>query len=1285
MRGQRVRAVVALLLAAGAGLAWAQEPRVKPAVNDPPTDQVGERHYAFENRQPTRPATLNFDDIGGWTVGLYGEAEGEMVRTREAQIWSEYVAKVSCNLPGRGSRVELRPPEPIALPEDFDCVNLWVRTGEWYVYAKPPVAPRLSLRLRDAGGEEHLVRLGTFYWKDWFLAHRRVVRPPHAEPGTAASGGDGNGRLDMPAVLEAIVVEGTTGGKTAALYLDHLCFYREELRPLNIEPVDTSDLFPTTPDTILPTCHAKHETSASGDEKGAAFVYRGEDGTLTYRVDPAAAGFSGVTAQWADGPEFRPMAAGGPEFTRDDQEVPPDELGLAWRTVRAQMDGEVYRVQWRVTLGDVAATGTTTYEIKGKSLVVTVDVPGGLVAGVRIGQCEGLERPQLVRVSFLTRDRQDPHVLSAGAVFVSAFFDHYVTEASLLDGGGAVLSRTAARYNGGCKYLPKTDGQRNDAHERIFLTVSPTFDEVLPNIPNPPNPYSKMMVDRAWWDVGRKDLARIEQMYRWGLRKAMMEYNGVIWEKGTDFTRRSFYADGGINVGAEDMAKFGETIQGLGYLFGLHTNYCILPPGTHRLWDEDLVTRGSDGEWKTGWGRSYAVKPSRVAELQRHYSTLKKERFDVNCEYIDQTTAFSVGRNVDFDARVPLAGRLRGQFEAYGKLLRDECEIIGGPVISEGPRHWVYAGLAAGNYGQMLGRDPAWAGRTMLVDFDLLKIHPLQCDAGIGIPYMFYGRGTMPEIRKQGLHGDGFDRWVAWSLACGHTAQLAPDWGNPGLIKSYYMVQPAQQHYALVPVERIQYFDGERLLTTSDAIRTGAVKRNQVRVEYENGLSVHVNGSWTDDWLVESAGTTWLLPPAGYLLHRPGALLEYSALIGPNRVDCVQTRDVCYLDSRGEWSDAGGLATDGAAACFRDEGDEDAIWVVPAMAAGVIAFRPQYFGLKGDTCEVTAWSFTEPIGEAPWRKLGGMIALTPEEGVAAYKVVVGGGKAPESVASKPAPPALDFVLSPRKWVEVPEGEAVEAKVVVIVSERARGPVELTVLDGRGGRNTFSLVEGLMRIAEVNLPHPREADGPIQVTATNNGTQVQRRFRLSPRESESVVVDLMSPQLEYVWGYARRGQDEQRPREVSGPGYVRFVRSSGSCDGLKRPAFAAPPAFDKDPHGYVFGEFSLALPQEDTDLVFGIGINETAVSADGVVFGVTLTDEDGRQHKLLEAHHSNGPWRDERISLAEFAGQWVTLRCQTDCGPNDDAEADSARWAEPRIVRHTAHCDLQLEEVSEGSR
>jgi hypothetical protein len=50
----------------------------------------------------------------------------------------------------------------------------------------------------------------------------------------------------------------------------------------------------------------------------------------------------------------------------------------------------------------------------------------------------------------------------------------------------------------GVRYLPRTDGQRNPMFERVFLTLSPVFEEVLPKVPNPVGLHAREAVDRVW-------------------------------------------------------------------------------------------------------------------------------------------------------------------------------------------------------------------------------------------------------------------------------------------------------------------------------------------------------------------------------------------------------------------------------------------------------------------------------------------------------------------------------------------------------------------------------------------------------------------------------------------------------------------------------------------------------------------------------------------------------------------------------------------------------------------
>ena len=123
-----------------------------------------------------------------------------------------------------------------------------------------------------------------------------------------------------------------------------------------------------------------------------------------------------------------------------------------------------------------------------------------------------------------------------------------------------------------------------------------------------------------------------------------------------------------------------------------------------------------------------------------------------------------------------------GELKKYivGELLLRQRELLDGPVWSEGGIHFMFAGLADGNYASDYWYD--FAKRPWLVDFDLLKIHPLECDFGMGALSMFSHPSTVEE-RDFYLLGvpEGRDRlvdsFIAATLAFGHNGLLIADWG----------------------------------------------------------------------------------------------------------------------------------------------------------------------------------------------------------------------------------------------------------------------------------------------------------------------------------------------------------------------------------------------------------------------------------------------------------------------------------------------------------------------------
>jgi hypothetical protein len=76
----------------------AEPESVLPAINEIEVwQQVGQQPYEFTWTQREQdPHTLvDFEDMQGWNLELYDGAQGELRRSREQQMWGEYVAKIA--------------------------------------------------------------------------------------------------------------------------------------------------------------------------------------------------------------------------------------------------------------------------------------------------------------------------------------------------------------------------------------------------------------------------------------------------------------------------------------------------------------------------------------------------------------------------------------------------------------------------------------------------------------------------------------------------------------------------------------------------------------------------------------------------------------------------------------------------------------------------------------------------------------------------------------------------------------------------------------------------------------------------------------------------------------------------------------------------------------------------------------------------------------------------------------------------------------------------------------
>ncbi len=927
-------AVCFLILSA----AFAAEPdKVIPAINEIPIwqfdrgtilQQVGQQPYemTWVQRQENPHTLVDFEDLAGWTLELYGGAEGELRRTREQQMWGQYVAKILYSSDTEKARVVARPPEPIPIPGRFDSVEIWGYADRRRHRTGRGTPTHVSVLVRDAGGLEHRFQMTDVIWMHWWLVHYKV-QPHELE------------KIVWPASFSGIeIAMDTKNPDPRYFYCDSLAFYLEELKPLKFKPQPRRNLkpfrgqiigtntgpgtlpFPAREETILPA-NIEKDFRVSVRQRGARqfeLAYEGADAKLVYEYRPDTGDLGELTVAAAGGPPFRPMAGGGVRFADT-----PEGRVSEGELISAEMQGEVVAAKFR------HRSRIVDYQLRlwQKSLVLDVWCEGGEATGLHFGRVAGVRNPKLIIVPYITYGQANPRVLMAGTperpIFASIWFDWYRSNASepYFTREPQVTSNSA-EINGGMQYLPKTDGQRNNLYERIFVTVSPTYEETLPTIANPPS-LRQEEGKRVVWTVTsprtfQSDHERCRQIRSYGLDKIMQHSHEVTWRDHADsFTLRLRASP---QKGGDALLKWYIRAQNeLGWLQGVYTNYCDFAP-VNTNWNPDYVQREPNGQWRRAWWRNYALKPAKAVEFDEYYAQRIKQKFGVKMSYTDVHTAVAPWRYCDYDARVPGAGTFAATFYAYGQLLLNDQRVYG-PTQSEATYQWLYAGLESGSYGWV------YTDYNLLVEpvdpaFRLLKIHPLECSYGMGYTYYYLSRmdGKWKESPRRREYVDLF---LATTIAYGNMGWLVNDWWGEGefgveaTARSYYMMQQLQQQYAFVPPKKIEYAgrDG-RWLTPSLAHATGAIRDSRLHVEYENGTHVYVNRSAEGVWVVkDQAGRSVELPVSGWLVHNAGnGFYELSANVGGRRIDHVEAPEYEFLDGRGVWTKRGCLGASGSVA-----------------------------------------------------------------------------------------------------------------------------------------------------------------------------------------------------------------------------------------------------------------------------------------------------------------------------------------------------------------------------------
>jgi hypothetical protein len=788
--------------------------------------------------------------------------------------------------------------------------------GNNWNWVPDPTTPQVTveLLLQDRQWMTETLEITRVRWKEWWLVHK--VLPKELQK-------------RAPLRLAGIRVKGGANPEDRELYFENLTFFNEEFKPLSFEARPRRGIellpgqpagpntgpgrlpFPTRSETILPeNLESDYTTQLLHTENGKRFrfVYKAQDAVIEYCLQPGMNYWGPVTVKINRTPVADVLVDAGPVFTEELSDL---------QLLESSQDGEIARAKWQGTHNGEKVTIDSALRMWQKSLVVDFICKGGKATELSYGHFRRVKEPELIQLPFMNYGDHHLNVLMSRGVrpfFASVWMDWYLSNASepyAID----EIEGENVRLNGGVRYLPKTDGTRNDLYERFFLTLSPLFEETLATIANPAAKEGKIAGARLWQESwGPQDYEKEHQRSRLlrahGIEMLTQCNHEIAWRDGGEsFTFRLMAAP--RKGGDEALKEYVAKQKSLGWRSGLYTNYTDFAP-VNSYWDVDMVMRKSSGDLITAWPRCYSPKALFAVEMDRKLAPQVQQKYQSNAAYTDVHTAVSPWSRTDYDARVPGAGTFAATFYPYGELLLHDQEVYKHHCWSEGHHQWLYAGLTTGNYGLTYSSLRMWE-YPYLPHFELLKIHPLSVD--IGIPWTAHFFREKDGWNKPENIVASIDQFLAATIAFGRMAWLVEEaHGMRQTCRSYYMMQQLQSRYVMERPLEILYGSHSGLISSSEAFLNRDWKQSRLFVRYPGDLKIWVNGNPTEQWKVEVNGNLHVLPPYGWLALQGQDFFESSELLDGTRCDRVSSASYVFLDGRGVTREFTGISSSGSLA-----------------------------------------------------------------------------------------------------------------------------------------------------------------------------------------------------------------------------------------------------------------------------------------------------------------------------------------------------------------------------------
>lgn len=579
------------------------------------------------------------------------------------------------------------------------------------------------------------------------------------------------------------------------------------------------------------------------------FRYEGKDCRVVYSYSPETGTLDDFTVRVDDAPAFQPAFGGGVFLTAERRAAETPARGA--RCVEVRREGDTLRVRWEYEGVGRPVPVAWGFRIQGKALVVSAECAEPAVRRFSLGQPLAAARRRL-NVPYLPGPVD---FLPAEQLFACRHLNWTESHASRCPQDEAA-------------YEPKTDGTRNPLRETGYVAVSPTFEEVLPNIPHPPSPFLAALGPNIMLDIWSHhqgtyagDAAKLRELKDHGVDHLVIIQHD--WQHfGYDVKLPDHLPANPRYGGDEGLKLFGRTARECGYVWSLHENYIDLYPDAPS-YDPAARVLNADGSPSQAWFnpatqvQSWGLKCNRALGFARQNSPEAHARYDTTAAYLDVHTCVPPWHQLDHEAGQPMAAMALHKVRRDAELFQFERDTHGGPLFGEGANHFYWAGLCDGVEAQVNGGED----HVPLPDFDLLKLHPQMVNHGMGYYERWFRRGYAAQWGRDAGSLAQLDQYRAMQIAYGHAGFLGTRLVHhlPSVVREHHLMHPVQRLYGSARPVEIRHEVGGQLVSVSVALAAGDTTRQRIR--YDSGLTVWVNGR----------AETWRIPVPKSELQRSQA------------------------------------------------------------------------------------------------------------------------------------------------------------------------------------------------------------------------------------------------------------------------------------------------------------------------------------------------------------------------------------------------------------------------------